>query len=67
MMTSRFMKVFALFRLKKYNEAMELNLSRPHFSFISMEDFDKDDKEIDVMRMKRIEAERKANLINSTM
>ena len=61
------MKLFALFRLKKYSEPLELNLSRPHFSFITLKDFEDEDKEIDVLRMKRIEAERKGANINNTM
>jgi hypothetical protein len=67
MLTARFMKLFALFRFKKYAEPMELNLSRPHFSFITLKDFEDEDKEIDVLRMKRIEAERKGANINNTM
>ena len=64
------MKVFALYRLKKYNEPVELNQSRPHFDFVDgtdLKEFDEDEKEINKMRIQRVEAEKKAAVINNNM
>jgi hypothetical protein len=57
-MKERFMKVFAYYRLKKFNEPLICNLSRPDFSLTqedgtNIQEFEKFEKEIDIMRMKR--------------
>ena len=67
-MKTRFMKVFALFRLKKYKEPLRLNESRPDegidfYDGTDMQDFDDDMKDIMAMKAKKVAIAQKSEAL----
>ena len=70
-MQARFMKLFALFRLKKYKEPLTLNLNKPsHIDFLdgtSVTDFENEEKEILTMKKKNIALGNKSDLIQKKL
>jgi hypothetical protein len=68
MMKTRFMKVFALFRLKKHKEPLYMNELRPDegidfYDGTDMQDFDDDMKDIMAMKAKKIAIAQKSEAL----
>jgi len=68
MMKQRFMKVFALFRLKKYKEPLALNVARADegidfYDGTDMQDFDDDMKDIMAMKAKKAAISQKSEAL----